>query len=484
MLHLRCKESLLESYENGREAYSTYASSVLGASGRPEIDTLVVLDREMDLVSPLLSPLTYEGLINDILGIENGSIRVKDELFGGDSGPPGANKDKDLPHDAGAEAASTKREADLFSESVKYKGTVKISLDNSDAIFTEIRNLSVQHLGTFLQERAVEIKQRYSSFRENKDASISEIHDFVKRMPALTKEYKSLNQHIHIAELLKTTTDSRDFREQWQGERGMLEGESSLDAIDEIITADAEGVELYRVLRMMCLQSITSGGIRSNRFDSLRRAVVQTYGYKHLYTISCLERAGLLKRKDVVLMDTTQPVWQSIRKQLKLIDDSEDDGKGEERNMSYVTAGYAPLSARLIQNLVTLRPAGMSQPSWQSVAEITRLMPGPTLELTQGPVPDELSEALQRQANKQQQQGQTSAVATKTVEQELLQLSLGEGEEDRKKVMLVCVIGGLSFIEVAAFRFLSRDPSFPFRVVLASTNFCNGNSFLQSMSEC
>ena len=110
-------------------------------------------------------------------------------------------------------------------------------------------------------------------------------------------------------------------------------------------------------------------------------------------------------------------------------------------------------------------------------------MPGPTLELTQGPVPDELSEALQRQANKQQQQGQTSAVATKTVEQELLQLSLGEGEEDRKKVMLVCVIGGLSFIEVA-FRFLSRDPSFPFRVVLASTNFCNGNSFLQSMSEC
>ena len=230
----------------------------------------------------------------------------------------------------------------------------------------------MQHLGTFLQERAVEIKQRYSSFRENKDASISEIHDFVKRMPALTKEYKSLNQHIHIAELLKTTTDSRDFREQWQGERGMLEGESSLDAIDEIITADAEGVELYRVLRMMCLQSITSGGIRSNRFDSLRRAVVQTYGYKHLYTISCLERAGLLKRKDVVLMDTTQPVWQSIRKQLKLIDDSEDDGKGEERNMSYVTAGYAPLSARLIQNLVTLRPAGMSQPSWQSVAEITR----------------------------------------------------------------------------------------------------------------
>lgn len=30
--------------------------------------------------------------------------------------------------------------------------------------------------------------------RDNKDASISEIHDFVKKIPQLTKDYKSLNQ--------------------------------------------------------------------------------------------------------------------------------------------------------------------------------------------------------------------------------------------------------------------------------------------------
>ena len=30
--------------------------------------------------------------------------------------------------------------------------------------------------------------------RDNKDASISEIHDFVKKIPQLSKEYKSLNQ--------------------------------------------------------------------------------------------------------------------------------------------------------------------------------------------------------------------------------------------------------------------------------------------------
>ena len=65
----------------------------------------------------------------------------------------------------------------------------------------------------------------YTSFRGNKDASISEIHKFVKQIPHLAKEYKSVNHHIHIAGMLKRLTDARDFRELWQTERGILEGE-------------------------------------------------------------------------------------------------------------------------------------------------------------------------------------------------------------------------------------------------------------------
>ena len=52
------------------------------ASGRRCIDTLLVLDREVDMVSPLLSPLTYEGLVDDILGINNGKVKVSAELLG------------------------------------------------------------------------------------------------------------------------------------------------------------------------------------------------------------------------------------------------------------------------------------------------------------------------------------------------------------------------------------------------------------------
>ena len=37
-----------------------------GGHQRPEIDTLIVIDREVDLVSHLVTPLTYEGLLDEI----------------------------------------------------------------------------------------------------------------------------------------------------------------------------------------------------------------------------------------------------------------------------------------------------------------------------------------------------------------------------------------------------------------------------------
>ena len=92
-------------------------------------------------------------------------------------------------------------------------------MTNEDVIFADIRNLSIEQLGVFLKEKAIKIKDSYTNFRGNKDASISEIHKFVKQIPNLAKEYQSVNHHIHIAELLKRLSDTRDFRELWQTER-------------------------------------------------------------------------------------------------------------------------------------------------------------------------------------------------------------------------------------------------------------------------
>lgn len=55
------------------------------------------------------------------------------------------------------------------------------------------------------------------------------------------------------------------------------------------------------------------------------------------------------------------------------------------------------------------------------------------------------------------------------------------GGMQEKKTMLVFVVGGLSYLEIAAFRFLSRDPNFPYRILMATTKLVNGCTFLDSL---
>lgn len=59
----------------------------------PVFDNLLLLDRNVDLLTPLASQLTYEGLIDEIYGIQNSewlpraislvAVRIKHRLCGG-----------------------------------------------------------------------------------------------------------------------------------------------------------------------------------------------------------------------------------------------------------------------------------------------------------------------------------------------------------------------------------------------------------------
>ena len=65
---------------------------------------------------------------------------------------------------------------------------------------------------------------------------------------------------------------------------------------------------LYKNLRLLCLQSILNDGIRASKFDSIRKLFVQTYGF-HIHILFLnLEKLGILRRKEVLLLDTSTSV--------------------------------------------------------------------------------------------------------------------------------------------------------------------------------
>ena len=56
------------------------------------------------------------------------------------------------------------------------------------------------------------------------------------------------------------------------------------------------------------------------------------------------------------------------------------------------------------------------------------------------------------------------------------------GITQKKRLILLFVVGGLTFLEIAALRFLSNEPSFPYKILISTTAIVNGNTFLNSIS--
>jgi hypothetical protein len=53
---------------------------------------------------------------------------------------------------------------------------------------------------------------------------------------------------------------------------------------------------------------------------------------------------------------------------------------------------------------------------------------------------------------------------------------------EQKPVLLLYFVGGVTFMEIAALRFLSKRPSFPYNIVCCTTEIVNGTTLLQSLS--
>lgn len=109
----------------------------------PEVDQLILIDREVDMITPFCTQLTYEGLIDEIFGINNSKYFL---FFG---------KKFFLIFLA---------YVDLDPEIVgNTKGGKKIKtpLNSNDKVYSELRNLNFSVIGPLLNKKAKEIEEYY-----------------------------------------------------------------------------------------------------------------------------------------------------------------------------------------------------------------------------------------------------------------------------------------------------------------------------------
>ena len=71
-------DSLLEGIQKQKIAFQRQE-----AENKPPIRHFILFDRSVDLTSLFVTPLTYEGLIDDVLGISLGATSVPSSMIGG-----------------------------------------------------------------------------------------------------------------------------------------------------------------------------------------------------------------------------------------------------------------------------------------------------------------------------------------------------------------------------------------------------------------
>ncbi|XP_036590482.1 vacuolar protein sorting-associated protein 33B isoform X1 [Trichosurus vulpecula] len=411
-------------YEMWRELEEEEEGEIKGR--KPEIGHIFLLDRDVDFVTALCSQVVYEGLVDDTFRIKCGSV---------DFGPDVTSSDKSL----------------------------KVLLNAQDKVFNEIRNEHFSNVFGFLSQKARNLQAQYDRRR---GMDIKQMKNFVSQeLKGLKQEHRLLSLHIGACESIMKKKTKQDFQELIKTEHALLEGfniRESTSYIEEHIDRQVSPIES---LRLMCLLSITENGLVPKDYRSLKTQYLQSYGPEHLLTFSNLRRTGLLTEQ--VPGDTLTAVenkvsklvtdkaagkitdafsslakrsnFRGISKKLGLIPrgDSEYDLKVP-RDMAYVFSGaYIPLSCRIIEQV-------LERKSWLGLEEVVRLLNGNEFAVTDT-IPEE------------------------------------NAPSDSLRLVLVVFLGGCTFSEISALRFLGRERGY--RFIFLTTAVTNSARLMEAMSE-
>ncbi|KAK4251971.1 Sec1-like protein [Corynascus novoguineensis] len=429
-----------------------------GLSPSTTIENVIIIDREVDFVTPLLTQLTYEGLLDEVFGIQNNQTDVDSTIVGAAAQPAGPGTSAAAPPNNGQ---SRKR---------------KIQLDGSDALFAQLRDSNFTVVGGLLNKIARRLKSDYESRHSSK--TTAELKEFVKKLPGYQAEQQSLKIHTGMAEEIIKYTRTERFNKLLEVQQNLAAGadpSSQFDAIEELIARDTP---LPQVLRLLCIYSCISGGIKIKELDHFRRLILQGYGYQHLLTLHNLERLQMLLSRASPLASMipmtgsagaqgTKTNYTYLRKQLRLIVDEVNEH--DPNDIAYVYSGYAPLSVRLVQCVLQKQyllsitrgnsasgasgaAAGGAQ-GWRGFDDAVKHARGQTF--------DEL------------QKGEDKAVKARA-------LLSGSGD---KKTVFVVFVGGITFTEIAALRFLAKQEEARRNIVICTTSVISGNRMMDAAIE-
>ncbi|KAI1793136.1 Sec1-like protein [Ganoderma leucocontextum] len=449
------------------------------------VDSLVVIDRRVDMISPLLTQLTYEGLVDELIGLKNSHVEVPVSLVS----PPSASNQADTSATPSAAAAATSPVASLTKEK-KRKHHLTTA---TDPLLAELRDLNFSAVGKKLNQVARRLDEDYKLRHQAK--TVAQLKDFVGRLGGLQNEHQALRLHTGLSEMLVPMTRTDEFNRSLEIQQNLLalyDVNVQITAIEDLI---AQGADMRTVVRLLCLASVVLGGVKAKSLENMKREILQTYGYNHLPLLLSLAAPPLAVLLPNPLPPNAPPSvadskypYANLRKSLRLLIEDPDPMEELENDISYVYSGFAPLSVRLVQ-CVAQKGGVLSSPAekekkgsgdadsssrrgvgaagmlvqahpivgWKGFEDVIASLPGETVDIVQK-LPG----------------GPDGSALPPTASSLLL-------PRERPTTTVVFFLGGCTYTEIAALRWVGRQNKGR-KFLIATTGIINGNSMIDSIT--
>lgn len=396
----------------------------MGLSPSTTNESVIIIDREVDFVTPLLTQLTYEGLIDELFEIQNNQTKVDTSVVGAQA------------QSSAATSQSRKR---------------TLQLDSSDKLYDQLRDANFAIVGSLINKVARRLQQYQSDYEaKHKTQSIAELKEFVSQLPNFQQEQASARTHAGLTEQIRDYTRTDQFTGLLQVQQNLAAGSdpsSQSEKIEELVARDTP---LPEVLRLLCIYSCISGGIKQREYDNFRRLILQGYGYHHVLTLNNLEKMQLCLSRSSPLAAITggsgsggSTDYSYLRRHLRLVvDEVQEDNPND---VAYVYSGFAPLSIRLVQCVIQKQYLhGVAKGSGSTNATAASSS-GATSQGWHGF--DDAVKHVRGQTFYQLQKGEDKAVKARA-------LLSGSGT---KQTVFVVFVGGITFAEIAALRFIAKQ---------------------------
>ncbi|KAG3014745.1 hypothetical protein PC120_g12501 [Phytophthora cactorum] len=404
------------------------------------MDKLVVIDRMEDPLSMLLTPMTYEGLLDALVGVNHGVVTYEKE----------DEETEEAPTDRGPSSTSSSKTGSTSTT------TQKVVLNHLDALFDEIRdvnfNLVSNQLVDVAKDLATEVRGSSAGstagLPKDSQAEFQKVKALLAKAPHLVKKKRSLAHHLQLVQRIRELSTQLALRGCVETEMTIMSaGPSASSAtakdvdnfLEEAILREPP-LNLYDVVKLLCLCSLVRGGLKPDTLAWYRQQLCHTYGHQILPLLVQLEKMDLLSVEN-------RFDFPKMRKQLLLMRgalDDEDTRHPTDIHFMFPYTGYAPMSIRLLQDSLGMK--------YKTLAK------------------DPTSSLLSLGSNNSSSHHSMSDSSS----------SLDNSNGGRRINVLVYYVGGVTVAELTAFRFLNQKQS-EYTFFIAATSICNGSRLLRAI---